>query len=339
MTIRITLIGVTKSGKTLLTQRLAGEAFSNDWYETIGIDFRILNRVVIKNGHEETLKIQLWDTSGAERFASIAKVYTKNSCYFVIDPSEAIEPQIAYLNKFLEQPTFIEAGAFCNIIITKCDLLESIEEKERNARLDKIEAYRQELITTYQLKSELVKTSEKTGTGLKELMQLSINQFLELPNSTHHEPESIIVDDYASKFSHLDTSTNVSQLKQQAQTIFEEELAFAGDNLQKIQDLLTAAKPYLNQHQNHRKDKMFRIHNTNTWQHCVKLARERGLGILTSIATASTEPTETENMLTLWETKSLFASHRGNSFFTGAFGRTKAQKEIEHLHKQVRLKL
>jgi hypothetical protein len=46
---------------------------------------------------------------------------------------------------------------------------------------------------------------------------------------------------------------------------------------------------------------------------------------------ANKHPSVTEETLSDWEKQSLFAKHRNNSIFTGAFGKTKAQAKIEDL--------
>lgn len=80
-TIRCITLGDTATGKTSLLTRIAFDRFEESYDATIGIDY--LAHIVRRHGR--SIKLQLWDTAGAERFRSIISSYFRNShiCFLV----------------------------------------------------------------------------------------------------------------------------------------------------------------------------------------------------------------------------------------------------------------
>ena len=72
---KIVLAGPRGSGKTNLLLRYADDCFSETYLSTIGVDFKV--KVLNVNG--ENIKLQIWDTSGQERFHSITKSYYRGA--------------------------------------------------------------------------------------------------------------------------------------------------------------------------------------------------------------------------------------------------------------------
>lgn len=79
--IRCITLGDTATGKTSLLTRIAFDCFDESYDATIGIDY--MTRVVRRDGR--SIKLQLWDTAGAERFRSIIASYFRQSqvCFLV----------------------------------------------------------------------------------------------------------------------------------------------------------------------------------------------------------------------------------------------------------------
>ena len=69
---KIVIVGDSGVGKSCLLIRFADSMFTNNYIATIGVDFRFRTMEV----DHETIKFQIWDTAGHERFRSI------NSSYF-----------------------------------------------------------------------------------------------------------------------------------------------------------------------------------------------------------------------------------------------------------------
>jgi small GTP-binding protein len=81
--ISICLLGDCNVGKTSILNRYTNNSFIIDHINTIGCDFKLVSLII----NDSRIKIQIWDTSGQERFKSIATNYYRNahSFMFVFD--------------------------------------------------------------------------------------------------------------------------------------------------------------------------------------------------------------------------------------------------------------
>lgn len=71
---KILTIGDSAVGKTCLVLRFTENKYSTDFMSTVGIDFKI--KICKIKG--KTVKLQVWDTSGQERFKTITNKYYKS---------------------------------------------------------------------------------------------------------------------------------------------------------------------------------------------------------------------------------------------------------------------
>lgn len=78
--LKILIIGDSGTGKTSLSSRYYDRSFTDFYSSTIGIDFRV-KTISLNDNH---IKLQIWDTSGNDRFKTITSVYYKNSDGFII---------------------------------------------------------------------------------------------------------------------------------------------------------------------------------------------------------------------------------------------------------------
>ena len=77
---KLIVIGDTSVGKTSLLTRFTERSFHPFYSPTIGIDFRVKSLKI----NNKLIKLQIWDTSGNERFQAITSLYYKNADGFVI---------------------------------------------------------------------------------------------------------------------------------------------------------------------------------------------------------------------------------------------------------------
>ena len=73
---KILLLGDSSVGKTCFLKRYTDNTFQDAYLSTIGFDFKY-KFVTLEEG--KTVKVQLWDTAGEERFRTIAKSYYKGA--------------------------------------------------------------------------------------------------------------------------------------------------------------------------------------------------------------------------------------------------------------------
>lgn len=73
---KILLIGDSGVGKSSLLLRFSDDRFSETYMSTIGVDFRIRT---IEMNDGKRVKLQIWDTTGQERFKNITSSYYRGS--------------------------------------------------------------------------------------------------------------------------------------------------------------------------------------------------------------------------------------------------------------------
>ena len=72
---KIIIIGDSGVGKPAFLLRFTDDSFTGTHLTTIGVDFKIK----IINFEDKTIKLQIWDTAGSERFRTITKTYYKGT--------------------------------------------------------------------------------------------------------------------------------------------------------------------------------------------------------------------------------------------------------------------
>ena len=164
------VIGDCNVGKTALLRHLKDQPFEEHCMHTIGIDF-IMHRVKSVGGNG--VRLQIWDTSGQERFRTITRAYYRGAraIILVFDLTDhktfanvkewykdAMEEQVA--NEEGDNPILVIVG-------TKNDLGRAVSAKECRTFTTDIDAFYTE-------------TSAKTGDGIHDIFQLVADQLLTL---------------------------------------------------------------------------------------------------------------------------------------------------------------
>ena len=73
---KILLLGDSEVGKSCFLMRYSDNVFIDNYITTIGLDYK-LKTVKLDTG--KTIKVQLWDTAGQDKYRTIAKNYYKGS--------------------------------------------------------------------------------------------------------------------------------------------------------------------------------------------------------------------------------------------------------------------
>lgn len=115
---KVIIIGEPSVGKTSLLNRYVDDIFSEDHYATIGVEFKI-KTLQVSSG--KRVKLQLWDTSGSERYRAISKSWYRGShaIVFVFDLSDY--DSFARLEYWLKETDDIQAS-YKILIGNKADL-------------------------------------------------------------------------------------------------------------------------------------------------------------------------------------------------------------------------
>ena len=73
------IIGNSGVGKSCLLLRYADNQFNENFFNTIGVDFK-LKTVKHEN---DVIKLQIWDTAGQERFRTLTASYYRGNYYLL----------------------------------------------------------------------------------------------------------------------------------------------------------------------------------------------------------------------------------------------------------------
>ena len=74
--IKILLLGDSEVGKSCFLMRYSDNVFVENYITTIGLDYKLKT---VKLDFGKTIKVQLWDTAGQDKYRTIAKNYYKGS--------------------------------------------------------------------------------------------------------------------------------------------------------------------------------------------------------------------------------------------------------------------
>ena len=85
LTCKVVLIGESGVGKTSIISRYTTNTFKSQLMSTPGANFVTKN--VIMEDKNQTIRFEIWDSAGQERYRALAKVFYKNAavCVLVYD--------------------------------------------------------------------------------------------------------------------------------------------------------------------------------------------------------------------------------------------------------------
>ena len=79
---KIVLIGESGVGKTSIISRYMTDTFSATLGSTPGANFT--TKTVFLKNENQSIKFEIWDTAGQEKFRSLAKVFYKNAAICIL---------------------------------------------------------------------------------------------------------------------------------------------------------------------------------------------------------------------------------------------------------------
>ena len=172
---KVVFIGNSTTGKTSLLNRIYSDKFQTDNEPTIGVDF--FTKTVLYN--EKIFKVQLWDTSGQEKYRSLIPSYIRGaSIIFIIydlNNYDSFDSIISWLD-FAYQNTDIEKA--------KLILVGNKKDLERKVSYDEGKNFAKEKGLLF------FETSAKTGEGVKDMFYSSfaaIDFFNDIRNEKNNE--------------------------------------------------------------------------------------------------------------------------------------------------------
>ena len=194
--LKLVLIGNMGVGKTSILTKYCDNKFNENVITTSGIEFK--TKTIIKNGYK--VKMQIWDTSGQERFRSITPNYFRSSdgLLFVFD--------VTNRKSFEAIEDFLKMSEGCNSKnLIKVIIGNKIDQKEKR------EVGKDE-IGNFANKHNFVKffeTSAKNGDEINDIFEL----IAELSTQDENEDETLNSDKIDSAHNSLIKEGNNSHPK------------------------------------------------------------------------------------------------------------------------------
>jgi Ras-related protein Rab-1A len=116
------MIGDSGVGKSSLMRRFCDDKYDEGFLSTIGVDFSIKTMSV--GDDSKTLKLQIWDCAGQERFRSIVNSYYRGShiviCVYDITDRDSL---MGSMKKWLEDVNRYASENIVKVLVgNKCDL-------------------------------------------------------------------------------------------------------------------------------------------------------------------------------------------------------------------------
>lgn len=174
------LIGAESVGKTSFIQKLDANSFKEEYSPTIGVDFYCL----IKKISDRTIKYQLWDTSGQDKFNSIIEPYCHAAsailAIYDISNKESFEILKRKLDLFKEN---IREHTALILIGNKKDL-----EEQRQVSSEEAENYAKE--KEYLFAEISAKTGENFHETLNKITEETLSK-IECKQCDYFSPRSV----------------------------------------------------------------------------------------------------------------------------------------------------
>lgn len=178
---KILLIGDSRSGKTAIAQRFGHNEFEQEYIPTIGVDFKTKNFEINPHsssfGGKQLVRLQLWDSSGDDRFKTVTGCYYRGAHGIVIAVDLTSRGSLERAQKWLQHTELFASSSACKVLVgTKSDLKEEIVISR-----GEIEAFAKKHDLHY------IETSAKTGENVTTVFSQLSTQIIEsykLPDPT-----------------------------------------------------------------------------------------------------------------------------------------------------------
>ena len=162
---KIVLIGDSGVGKSCILLRFADDKFNENFYATIGVDFRFKNVMV----DDKSVKLQIWDTAGQERFKTITSAYYRGADGIIIVYDITDRNSFAHIKDWLDDVNkYTDDNPLKIIVGNKIDL---IKDKQINNNDMKT--------MTAQTGIEIIECSAKDSIKINDLMEIMTKKLIE----------------------------------------------------------------------------------------------------------------------------------------------------------------
>jgi len=170
---KIMVVGNAACGKTSIINRFVNNVFSETYKSTVGADF---SRKIVQWDEKTTVRLQLWDIAGQDRFAAVTRAFYKNAVGAVVVcdvTRQSTLEAVAQWKAEIDSKVVFKGGkpVPAVLLVNKVDLLTDAEESFR------IGASFEKMATECGFNSWYI-TSAKTDHNITEGMHFLIQEIL-----------------------------------------------------------------------------------------------------------------------------------------------------------------
>lgn len=165
---KVVILGASQTGKTSIVQRILTNRFQSDTEATVGASF-FTKTVSID---DKTIKLDIWDTGGQERYRSLAPMYYRDAraavIVFDVTSTESLDEAADWINEFTSQ---------CSgetVLFGAANKIDLVSERKIDAETIKEFQFRHQIEMIHE-------TSALSGVGIKDLFDSVAKGLLELP--------------------------------------------------------------------------------------------------------------------------------------------------------------
>ena len=147
---KLVIIGDSGVGKSCLLLRFADDTFTENYYSTIGVDFRFK---CLEIG-DRKCKLQIWDTAGQERFKTVTSAYYRGADGIIIVFDQTDRESYNNVHNWIEDIARYSTDDPVKIIFANKDDISNEKKTVDNTDITELEK---------KCGLEIIKTSAKTG--------------------------------------------------------------------------------------------------------------------------------------------------------------------------------
>ena len=175
--LKVVLLGESGTGKTCLMSRYTGGEFNPDTITSLSAQFTT-KTIEVNN---QSLKLEVWDTAGQEKYRALAKIYYKDAkaiclCYDITSKSSFNELKDYWYEQQVK--LHVNNTPIFAVVANKYDLFDQQQVKDEEGK-----DFAKKINGIFQ------QTSAKGNTGINELFEKIGNKYLD-PNYDSNQIES-----------------------------------------------------------------------------------------------------------------------------------------------------
>jgi len=164
-TFKIVMIGDSGVGKSCILLRFADDKFNENFYATIGVDFRFKNVMI----DDKSVKLQIWDTAGQERFKTITSAYYRGADGIIIVYDITDRNSFAHIKDWLDDVNkYTDDNPLKIIVGNKIDLIKDKQISNNDMKT-----------MTAQTGIEIIECSAKDSIKINDLMEILTKKLIE----------------------------------------------------------------------------------------------------------------------------------------------------------------